>query len=200
MLGKVCQLALADGKERLIKNMYKLEKDYDSYNLDLLQEFYLDNSDDKFINMTVRGLVKDIPIAIDLVNDIVDRKPWKKLYESKVYLSNLSILDSVDKNLVNEIYNHMSNELIKYFSKDSFIIDIMTDNAFKDIDKTEIKLLRKTPDGKYQPYKISECGEKLDMYQTVRYFIRVFVDARVIGSEIKTISSALDTIKKRLVS
>ncbi|EMK6591801.1 hypothetical protein V9J99_003619 [Vibrio cholerae] len=94
----------------------------------------------------------------------------------------------------------MSNELIKYFSKDSFIIDIMTDNAFKDIDKTEIKLLRKTPDGKYQPYKISECGEKLDMYQTVRYFIRVFVDARVIGSEIKTISSALDTIKKRLVS
>jgi uncharacterized protein len=200
MLGKACQLALANGKDHLIKDMYKLEEDYESYNLVSLQDFYLDNSDDEFINMTVPSLVKNIPIAIDLVNDIVDRKPWKKLYESKVYFSSLSILDSIDKDLVNEINSHMTNELIKHFNKDSFIIDIMTDNAFKDIDKTEIKLLRKTPDGKYQPYKISECGEKLNMYQTVRYFIRVFVDPRVIDSEIKTVSSVLDSIKNKLVS
>ncbi|WP_318495832.1 HD domain-containing protein [Photobacterium leiognathi] len=195
MLGKVCQLALSDGKEHLIKDMYQLEKELDSYNLNLMQDFYLDNSDDEFINMTVPKLVKENLVAEKIINDIVDRKPWKKIYESKVYLSELSIVDKIDKDMVKKINELMSNELLNTFNSDDFIIDIMTDNAFKDIDKTEIKLLIKTPDGKYQSRQISDCGEKLNMYQTIRYFIRVFVSTNVTDLNIQTISSTLDKIK-----
>ncbi len=200
MLGKVCQLALLEGKNNLVNNMYNLNESIDDYNLNILQEFYLDNSDDEFINMTVPKLVKDNPVAESLINDIIDRKPWKKLYESKEYNSSLSITDSVNKEMVKNIKEAMSDELKKHFDKDSFVIDIMTDNAFKDIDKTEVNLLRKTPDGKYKSFRIFECGDKLDMYQTIRYFIRVFIDSKADIVDISYVNDALDKIKSNLIN
>ncbi|WP_279488382.1 hypothetical protein [Aeromonas veronii] len=199
MLAKVCQLALTNGKEHLINDMYELETDENTNNLNLLQDFYLNNSDDEFINMTVPKLVNKIPVAEHLVNNIVDRKPWKKLYEAKVYYAGLSIVDSVNKEMLKKLNDSMSSVLIEHFGSDNFIIDIMTDNAFKDIDKTEVKLLRKTPNGKYQSYKISDCGDKLNMYQTIRYFIRVFVNPATPSSKIESITNTLDAIKIDLI-
>ncbi|UCQ28409.1 HD domain-containing protein [Edwardsiella tarda] len=200
MLAKVCELALNKDKENLIKEMYQLEDNMENYNLELLQEFYLDNSDDEFINMTVPKLVNNIPVAENLVNDIVDRKPWKKLYESKLYYSSLSILDSVNKEMIGELEESITTELNDHFKNDEFIIDIMSDNAFKDINKTEIKLLIKTPDGKYCPKNIYECGDKLNMHQTIRYFIRVFVNPNNLTSEKKALSENLDKIKETIVT
>ncbi|WP_279463127.1 hypothetical protein [Aeromonas veronii] len=59
-----------------------------------------------------------------------------------------------------------------------FAIDIMADNAFKDIDKTEIKLLRKNLNGGYCINKLTECGDKLDKYQSIKYLIRIFISEK----------------------
>ncbi|MFB2661142.1 HD domain-containing protein [Shewanella mangrovisoli] len=198
MLSKVCQLALDSGKDNLINDFYKLNVDSTVNNLEFLQNFYLDNSDDEFINMTVPVLVKDNKVAEHIINDIVNRKPWRKIYESKLYFSSLNITDTVDKSMVGNIRAALSNELKNYIGDDCFIVDIMTDNAFKDIDKTEIKLLRKTPDGRYQSSKISDCGDKLNMYQTIRYFIRVFVDPKCLNI-LTEIGDKLDEIKNSVI-
>lgn len=200
MLGKVCKHATDKGKEYLMKNMYEIGDDSDeSNNLDILQEFYLDNSDDEFINETVPKLVQDDKLCESIINDIVDRKPWKKLYESKLYESNKKIHDSVDKTKVTNIKNSFTQELRKHLDEKDFIIDIMTDNAFKDLDKTEIKLLTKLPNGEYKSRPITECSDKLDIYQCIRYFIRVFVNPEEVNDEIKKVTSSLEKIKNQLI-
>ncbi|EGR3250010.1 phosphohydrolase, partial [Vibrio parahaemolyticus] len=43
--------------------------------------------------------------------------------------------------------------------------------------------------------KISECGEKLDMYQSIRYFIRVFVKPTALEMISEQLSSKLEDVK-----
>ncbi|MEY7447171.1 phosphohydrolase, partial [Klebsiella pneumoniae] len=74
-------------------------------------------------------------------------------------------------------------------------IDVVSDTAFKDIDKTEIKLLIKNVDNTYKIKSLSECGDKLDQYQSIKYFIRVFIDrdlkGKVSSNIIKEINNAV---------
>ncbi|GLO63466.1 phosphohydrolase [Vibrio sp. MACH09] len=195
MLGKVCEIALSKGTEHILSEMYQLEEGMGHHNLEQLQEFYLDNSDDEFINVTVPKLIEGSPVAENLINDVVDRKPWKKLYESRLYISDQGISSKVDKTMISDIRQSLSLELEKVISRDEFIIDIMSDNTFKDIDKTKIKLLVKSPDGSYESKKISECDEKLDMYQSIRYFIRVFIKPTVLEMIDEKLTENLENIK-----
>lgn len=57
-----------------------------------------------------------------------------------------------------------------------YAIDIVSDTAFKDINKTEVKLLIKSINNKYEIKKIVDCDDKLNQYQIIKYFIRVFID------------------------
>ncbi|ENH7393461.1 HD domain-containing protein [Vibrio vulnificus] len=195
MLSKVCDLAVSDGKENIISKLYGLEDGLDKYNLSKLQEFYLDNSDDEFINETVPELVQHNDLAAKIINDIVDRKPWKKVYESKYY-SGATITSKADKELIDDIKGSLTSELLKALNKDDFIIDIVTDNAFKDIDKSTIKLLIKDSLGVYHPKNISECEDRLNMYQTIRYFVRVFINPDLKDINKVTLGDSLSTVYK----
>ncbi|EJO4031800.1 HD domain-containing protein [Vibrio cholerae] len=195
MLSKVCDIAVGKGKEHILSEMYQLEIGMGRHNLELLQEFYLDNSDDEFINATVPKLIDGSSVAESLINDIVDRKPWKKLYESKLYISGQGISSKIDKAMISDLKESLHLELEKFVSQDEFMIDIMSDNTFKDIDKTEIKLLVKSPDGSYESKKISECGEKLDMYQSIRYFIRVYIKPTALEMISENVSEKLENVK-----
>ena len=55
-------------------------------------------------------------------------------------------------------------------------VDIVSDCAFKDLDKTEVKLLVKDLKNRYEIKPLIECGDKLNQYQIIKYCIRVFVD------------------------
>ncbi len=200
MLGKVCDIAVDKGKEHILSEMYKLERGLGVQNLENLQEFYLDNSDDEFINITVPKLIDGNKTGENLVNSIVDRNPWKKIYESKVYKSNQSISSKIDKAMISEIRGQVSKKIEAVLNRDDFIIDIMSDNTFKDVAKTEIKLLVKSPDGTYRSKKISDCGDKLDMYQTIRYFIRVFVNPASVDAISSEFLTDLDSLKCNIVA
>ncbi len=198
MLSKACDLIVAKGKSELITKLYNLEKNCERDNLDLLQDFYLDNSDDYFINESVPKLLCDIEVAEGLINGIIDRKPWNKLYEAKFYKSG-TIKEGIDKNLVCSIRNELKNILKDTFNSDEYIIDIMTDNAFKDISKTEIQLLVKDYEGNYEAKHISECGDKLNIYQSLRYFIRVFTEPKTNESNWPSIQAELDKVTNTIL-
>lgn len=199
MLTKVCEYVRASNGDDLSQKMYDFENEIDEYNLDSLVEFYLDNSDDYFINETVPRLIDNNSHAEDIVNDIVMRVPWKKLYETKINYSNKSIKDSIDKKLIKKIKIKFKGEIETFLKEKDYIIDIVTDNAFKDIDKTEIKLLIKLPDGKYQSKDIIDCEEKLNPYQSIKYFVRVFINPGCWSDEHKKLILNLENIKNSLM-
>jgi uncharacterized protein len=174
MLSKVCNTIKSENSESII-NMYKF-KNNPCENIDILEEFYIKNSDEYFIKNTIQSLLNGLDKSKNIIQDIVSRKPWKKFYESKIYNFNAKITDHINKSKIEDLKKSLEKIIEKHIPNDSYIVEIMTDNAFKDINKTEIKLLIKKPDGSYESRRIVDCDDKLNGYQSIRYFIRVFVD------------------------
>ncbi len=145
-----------------------------------LENFYIKNSDEYFLHKQLPKYLPDnannnAKIASSIINDIIKRAPWSKIYESKIYPNNTKIGDLVNKHFTSELKDALNGLLAKYLQPYTFAIDIMTDNAFKDIDKTKIKLLVKNLSGTYDIKEFSKSGDKLDKYQSIKYFLRIFV-------------------------
>ncbi|NMH65656.1 HD domain-containing protein [Shewanella salipaludis] len=180
MLGNVCDIAKKNksGEGLNLFTFYEPDSANPESKSEQLESFYIKNSDDYFLHEQLPEFVFDSEnpgIGEAILADIINRVPWSKEYESKIYPKNLKIVDAVNKDftstLKDELFTLISSHLPSYM----FAIDIMTDNAFKDIDKTEIKLLGKDLSGGYEINKFSDSGDKLDKYQSIKYFIRVFV-------------------------
>jgi len=172
MLSTACQLIKEKYGDETSSKTFKSTENHKS--IESLENFYLDNSDDYFINDTVPRLVEGIPHAEHLINSIVERKPWKKIFEFKHYAPG-TIQSAVDKEFVRKLKSDLAKLALNDLKDCEFIVDIATDNAFKDLKKTQVQLLKKSFNGNYELAHISECGEKLDIYQSIRYFVRVFV-------------------------
>lgn len=148
MLGNVCELSRDRKPEDPLSLFTLSEPDaaIPESKLKQLEDFYITNSDDYFLN-------EQLPIFVDdsnyseqgetILNDLINRIPWSKRYESKIYPRNLKATDPIDKKFIVSLKNGLFELISPHIPKYMFAIDIMTDNAFKDIEKTEIKLLRK---------------------------------------------------------
>ncbi|HIF9062279.1 TPA: HD domain-containing protein [Photobacterium damselae] len=201
MLSKVCKLAKEhDSEVKLFDFTLPTDAEQSSY-LEQIQKFYLDNSDDYFLNDQLEFLIGDIQSAVNITNDIITRKPWRKVYESKIYPSGLSITNTIDKDNV-KLLESIINNLITDRDIDSsiFTVDVMTDNAFKDIAKTEIKLLEKQLDGTYSIRKFKDSNYKLARYQSIKCFVRIFAHKSISEqfdlSLIQSIDEAKDAFLK----
>lgn len=183
MLGNVCDLSKenATGEPLGLFKFYEPDTANPESKLEQLEDFYLENSDDFFLHEQLPSFIDESicpDVGREILDDIINRVPWSKKYESKIYPKNLKITDNINKEfnsrLKNELFILMSQIIPEYM----FAIDIMVDNAFKDIDKTEIKLLRKNLSGGYEINKFTDCGDKLNKYQSIKYLIRVFVSKK----------------------
>jgi HD superfamily phosphohydrolase len=178
MMGAICNIA-SNNSEQNIFNFDELAHANEENKVTLIQNFYLKNSDSYFLNEQLKNLLaksKKPQIGLKILDDLNNRKPWIKKYEAKVYPPNKTITDKVDKGFCEKIKNDISAIICNVVCNEYFTVDVMTDNAFKDIDKTEIKLLTKTFSGEYKLKRFDECGDKLNRYQSIKYFIRVFID------------------------
>lgn len=196
MLSKVCDLAQNNNpKVPLFDFILPSDAEKTSY-VEQMQKFYLDNSDDYFLNEQLELLIGDIQSAVNITNDIITRKPWKKVYESKIYPSKLLITDKIDNDTVNALKLEL-NELILKQDIDSsiFTIDVMTDNAFKDISKTEIKLLEKQLDGTYSIKDFKDSNDKLARYQLIKCYIRIFTHESISHRFDSRLIQSIDTAK-----
>lgn len=144
-------------------------------NISSLQDFYIKNTDEYFVNKTLVDLSKNNEKSIGMVELIKSRKPWKKIYEYKKYERG-EINSSANKEVTDDIKAKIKRLLDDRGLKGVFLVDTVSDNAFKDIEKSEARLLVKGLDERYQAKPINLCGNVLDFYQSIRYFFRVFMD------------------------
>ncbi len=175
MLDKVCELAKKEDPDASLMDLHPVSDIHtDAYSLQL-KDFYLNNSDDYFLNEQLEDLIEHNTPAIEILNDIIERKPWRKVYESKFFPSDVCIRSSIDKAKINELKSRLI-EVVESCGVHSshYNIDIMTDNTFKDIHKTEVKLLTKQLNGQYDLTTFKEANHKLGRYQSIKCFIRVF--------------------------
>ncbi|MGY5728116.1 HD domain-containing protein [Vibrio chemaguriensis] len=200
MLSKVCKLAKEhDSQANLFEFTLPTDAEQASY-VEQIQKFYLDNSDDYFLNEQLEQLIGDIQPAVSITNDIITRKPWSKVYESKIYPSGLHITATIDKSKT-DLLESKINELIvgKDIDPSMFTIDVMTDNAFKDIAKTEIKLLEKQLDGHYSVKKFKDSNHKLSRYQSIKCFVRIFAHESIMERFDLSLIKAIDETKDNLL-
>ena len=180
MLANVCQIAKQkkSGEGLNLFTFYEPDNANTESKSEQLEDFYIKNSDDYFLHEQLPEFVFDSEnpdIGESIIADIINRVPWSKEYESKIYPNNTKIVDGINKCFTSELKDELNGLLSSHLTPYMFAIDIMTDNAFKDIDKTEIKLLGKHLSGTYGINKFADCGDKLNKYQSIKYFIRVFV-------------------------
>ncbi|HBS8203406.1 TPA: phosphohydrolase, partial [Klebsiella pneumoniae] len=84
--------------------------------------------------------------------------------------------DKENKAWKSQLTGLLTSVLQPHFKPHEFAVDIVSDCAFKDLDKTEVKLLVKDLKNRYEIKPLIECGDKLNQYQIIKYCIRVFVD------------------------
>ncbi|MEC6881497.1 HD domain-containing protein [Photobacterium piscicola] len=180
MLNNVCEIAKQNKNKQYFDlfDFYEPDNVINDSKISQLEEFYKNNSDDYFLNEQLASFVAEsefYEIGAPILDDIINRSPWSKGYESKLYPENIKINDSVNEIFVSKLKDELLFLISNHIDKYKFAIDIVTDNAFKDIDKTEIKLLCKNLSGGYEIKNFLDCGDKLNKYQSIKYFIRVFV-------------------------
>jgi HD superfamily phosphohydrolase len=177
MMGSICNIA-SNNNEQNIFNFDESDHANEKNKVTLIQKFYLINSDSYFLNEQLKQLLdkrEKSEIGLKILDDLNNRKPWVKKYEAKIYPPKQSINDGVDKKFSKRIETEITEIISKVVDNEYFTVDIMSDNSFKDIKKTEIKLLTKNFIGEYKLKRFDECGDKLDRYQSIKYFIRVFI-------------------------
>ncbi len=111
-----------------------------------------------------------------ILDDIINRHPWSKVYEAKHSVYKANIVDKENKAWKSQLTGLLTSVLQPHFKPHEFAVDIVSDCAFKDPDKTEVKLLVKDLKNRYEIKPLIECGDKLNQYQIIKYCIRVFVD------------------------
>ncbi|MGT8859831.1 HD domain-containing protein [Enterobacter sp. 186315] len=190
MLNIVCDNMKSATKTNLILGELLEDNHHRKSAEELLSDFYLNCSDDHFLNEKLADwIVKSQTLKQNetLLNDIIERRPWSKIYEKKHYTKNPDLSNSVSKELITTIKNDLYEILSTKLNKNEFAVDIQTDVAFKDIEKTKVKLLVKTLYNRYDAKDFVECGYKLNQYQAIHYIIRIFIDRKVKNfSELKT--------------
>jgi len=181
MLNKVCENMTKENSQNLILSDLDIAIDEggcEVTGITALKNFYLDCSDDYFLNEKVPEWIEsnsNDDSNEKILNDIVNRHPWSKIYEAKYSIKDASITDKVNDELRANLQSKLSAVLNEHYGQNSYAIDIISDTAFKDIHKTEVKLLVKNIDNSYKIKSLDQCGDKLDQYQSIKFVIRVFI-------------------------
>ncbi|HDL8401544.1 TPA: HD domain-containing protein [Yersinia enterocolitica] len=149
--------------------------------IDLMQDFYVKNPDKKFLEYTLKDKINDM-FKKKIIEDIVDRKVWKKIYEKKHTFSSVSLCDDNDKKYDAKFKIHSEHliEKIKliiesYINEKEWTLDFQIEDNFKDIKKSKALILKKEPDNKYKVFDLSSYNDVLQPYHHIKFFIRVFV-------------------------
>lgn len=198
MLAKICQDMREQLSEGLIVEDISLS---DDNKINALKELYITCSDDYFLNEKLGEWIDHtdtIENNKQILDDIINRRPWSKVYETKYSNMMASIVDEDDKVLAGKIRGKLTPVLNEYFGSNGYVIDIVSDVMFKDILKTKVKLLVKNINNSYEIRDLADCGDKLDQHQCIKYVIRVFVnnkDGLSAGAKQKVIGE-IDTLAK----
>lgn len=141
--------------------------------IDLMRDFYLSNPDKKFLEHTLKNELNEGSTKI--IDDIVSRNVWKKIYEKKHTFSNVRLSDNIFKKQKGEISEKINSILEDAITGNEWALDFQIEDNFKDIEESQAKIIKKEINGKYKINELRDCNEVLQPYHHVKFFIRVFV-------------------------
>lgn len=171
--------------------------DSDGKVIDLMRDFYINNPDKKFLEYTLENKLNEDSKKI--LNDIVNRNVWKKIYEKKHTFSNVELSDNTFKK-----YKREMSEKINHILKDSLIgngwvLDFQIEDNFKDIEVSQAKIIKKEIDGGHKIKELRECNEALQPYHYVKFFIRVFASKVTQDENSEILKQLIETIEETVV-
>lgn len=141
--------------------------------IDLMKDFYLNNPDKKFLEHKLKNELNEDSKKI--IDDIVSRNVWKKIYEKKHTFSNVRLSDNIFKGYKKEISEKINSILEDTISGNEWVLDFQIEDNFKDIEESQAKIIKKEINGKYTINELRDCNEVLQPYHYVKFFIRIFV-------------------------
>ncbi|ATO33400.1 Deoxyguanosinetriphosphate triphosphohydrolase [Dickeya dianthicola RNS04.9] len=141
--------------------------------IDLIKNFYLENPDKKFLEETLKSKLNEDSTKI--IDDIVRRNVWKKIYEKKHTFSNVKLSNNTFKECKEEISEKIKTILGSAIIGNEWALDFQIEDNFKDIEESQAKIIKKEINGKYKINELRDCNEVLQPYHHVKFFIRVFV-------------------------
>ncbi|HTA83202.1 MAG TPA: HD domain-containing protein [Bacteroidia bacterium] len=151
-------------------------------NYDELENFYWENSDEVFLWKTLYTCTKESKKEGEALNDLHERKLWKRIYESKIVITksiNAGDQESIGK--AQKTFEKFADKAIIELEKDGVTIgyDLFPSDTFKDYDKSEIKIVKKIQKDDGINYSLAENWrtynkEFQSLYFHV-YFFRLFL-------------------------
>jgi len=165
--------------------------------IDLMSDFYLKNPDKKFLEHTLKGKLNQDSEKI--IDDIVKRNVWKKIYEKKHTFSNVRLSDSTFNNYKREISQEILHTLKNAINGNEWTLDFQIEDNFKDIEESQARIIKKETNGNYKINELRDYNEALQPYHHVKFFIRIFVSKQTkttIGGVIENLIKDIETIVK----
>lgn len=159
--------------------------------IDLIKDFYLSNPDKKFLEYTLKNELNEGSKKI--IDDIVNRNVWKKIYEKKHTFSNVRLSDNTFKACKGEISEKIKTILGKAISGNEWDLDFQIEDNFKDIEESQAKIIKKETNGKYKINELCDYNEVLQPYHYVKFFIRVFVSK---ATQVEMFESLVENIEE----
>lgn len=164
--------------------------------IDLMERFYLDNPDKKFLEHTLKSkLNKESKKIID---DIVSRNVWKKIYEKKYTFSNIVLSDNRFKEVKNKLSKEINAILKEVIIGNEWTLDFQIEDNFKDINESKAIIIKKEISGKYEINKLCDCNDVLQPYHNVKFFIRIFASKSAKSASIESFEKKVIDIEQTI--
>ncbi|EIY5740836.1 HD domain-containing protein [Escherichia coli] len=164
--------------------------------IESIKHFYRENPDKTFLENTLKNTLDKNSQAI--IQDIVDRNVWKKIYEKKHTFSNVNISDNRYKEYKQNISKKINKIIEDKLKGDEWALDFQIEDNFKDIDTSQAKIIKKETGGKYTINDLCKYNDVLHPYHYVKFFIRVFVSKTTQLQNTEEINVLIKKIDKSL--
>ncbi len=185
-------LAYASKMSRI--NKYKiLDK---RKNLKSLRDFYIKNSDDVFLNYTVKKNVTQNNVEKEVLNELLNRKLFKRVYQAKIILTEANFKDFDKIKIIKESINEKLSSLV---SENIYATtDIYENKTFKDSDLKCILIAQKNNSNYEFEAKWENVNKEFSLMNMnvvmVRIYIRrTFVDSSDFEKKKKTILNTISS-------
>ncbi|MDK6974923.1 HD domain-containing protein [Proteus mirabilis] len=162
--------------------------------IDIMKNFYRNNPDKKFLEHTLKNVLNGP--SKEIINDIVNRNVWKKIYEKKHTFSNVRLSDNTFKEYKKEISREINSILENAKIGKECALDFQIEDNFKDIEKSQARIIKKEINGKYKINKLCDFNEALQPYHYVKFFIRVFVSKSTQSTNIRKFEQLVEDIEE----
>lgn len=150
-----------------------------------LTNFYKKNTDNYFLEENILSRISsayksnetEFRVNNTLINDIIERNIWKKVFEKKTTFSNIEMSIEGINDFTDELNSILETQK-ETNSKYDIMIDIVSENNFKDIGKSSIKLLKKQVDDNYSLINFSNSNKIFQPHHRIKVLARVYLNPK----------------------